>query len=113
MPQEYLTTPAFEDLSLPFRSCEADAAALVGRLDNAFHPATDHHSRIPILCKEFCVKSLSEKGALIALAMVTERRRRATSRSGAPGTECTVNVVPIECTVTVIADPQIRRLILR
>ncbi len=55
MPQEYLTTPAFEDLSLPFRPCEADAAALVGRLDNAFHPATDHHSRIPIICKAIAV----------------------------------------------------------
>jgi hypothetical protein len=39
MPQECLTTPAFEDLSLPFRSCEADAAAFRRARDNAFHPA--------------------------------------------------------------------------
>jgi hypothetical protein len=36
MPQEYLTTPAFEDLSLPFRSCETNAAALLGRVTAPF-----------------------------------------------------------------------------
>ena len=34
--KEYLTTPAFEDESLPFCSCEADAAALVGRVTAPF-----------------------------------------------------------------------------
>jgi hypothetical protein len=44
----------------------------------AFHPATDHHTRIPIICKEISTKGFSQKTApaLIALAMVGERHRR-------------------------------------
>jgi hypothetical protein len=63
MPQEYLTTPAFEDLSLLFRSCEAGAAALVGRVDNAFHPATDRDSIVPTLCKSTAIIWLIGKSA--------------------------------------------------
>ena len=51
MPQEYLTTPAFEDLSLSFRSCEADAAAFRRARSGTFHPATDDPNAIPVPCK--------------------------------------------------------------
>ena len=80
MPQEYLTTPAFEDLSLPFRSCEADAAALVGRVDNAFHPATMIIiAMIPILCKAISLTMVNRK---------RYRRRLSCWRSGARPIAC-------------------------
>jgi hypothetical protein len=48
---EYLKTPAFEDLSLPFRSCEADAAAFHRARENAFHPPTAHNTSVLSFCK--------------------------------------------------------------
>ena len=44
------------DASLPFRTCEANAAAFVGRVDNAFHPATDHYPMVLNTCTEITVK---------------------------------------------------------
>ena len=78
MPQEYLTTPAFEDLSLSFRSCEANAAALVGRVKSAFHPARDQCSKIKITCKEISTNTVNRNKppTLIVLAV----RRSAPAR---------------------------------
>jgi hypothetical protein len=33
------------------RPCDADAAALVGRVESAFHPAKVHYSQVSVLCK--------------------------------------------------------------
>jgi hypothetical protein len=59
---EYLAIPAL-NTSLPFRPCEADAAALVGRLDNAFHPAMAHHSEIIFSVKQILKYGYSQKPA--------------------------------------------------
>ena len=55
--------PCLRDLSLRFSPCEADAAAFVGRVESAFHPATDERSVIQICCKGFSSKSFSEVAA--------------------------------------------------
>jgi hypothetical protein len=49
---EYLTTPAFEDLSLPFRSCEANAAALVGRWQRLSSSDVENITRTKGTCQE-------------------------------------------------------------
>ncbi len=72
--KEYLTTPAFEYLSLPFHPCEADAAALVGRVRNALHSATDLYSMVHIICKVSFVNTVNRK---------MWRRRLSRWRSGA------------------------------
>ena len=47
-----ISRPLPSKLIPSFRSCEANAAAFVGRVESAFHPATDHHySVISIICK--------------------------------------------------------------
>ena len=51
--KEYLTTPAFEDLSLPLHRCEADAAAFRRACsERAFHPAIDQYDVIPTICTQ-------------------------------------------------------------
>ena len=71
--------PCLQDLSLPFRSCEADAAAFRRARDNAFHPATDHHSRFRLYVKKLRVNMVNRK---------RRRRRLSRWRSG---------FVPIAC----------------
>ena len=48
---EYLTTPAFKNLSLPFCSCETSAAALVGARFRAPFIQRLEHYVISIMCK--------------------------------------------------------------
>ena len=67
--------PARVSQPLPYPFGFAHARRLrplsVGRLENACHPATDHHSEIPILCKENATKCFSERRRrrFIALAV--------------------------------------------
>ena len=64
---ERLTTPA---LSLGFAHARRMRPLSVGRLENAFHPATDHDSEFQF-CKENATKGFSERRRrrLIALAV--------------------------------------------
>ena len=55
-------------LMLPFRFAHAMRMRplSVGRVDNAFHPATGSHAMVWLFCKEFSLKSLSEMTAPFA-----------------------------------------------
>jgi hypothetical protein len=66
---------------------EADAAALVGRVESAFHPAIDQHiTRFRFYVKNFHQKFLRKASpALIRWLLVNERQRRAIPRFGAWG----------------------------
>ena len=77
-------------LMLPFRFAHAMRMRplSVGRLDSAFHPATDHYRNVQTFCKENATKSFSllhrsgpgTAPALIASAIWVKRQSRAPSR---------------------------------
>jgi hypothetical protein len=70
MPLRVSHDPCLQNLSLPFRSSEADGPLSVGRIEGAFHPTMAHYGDTSLFCKEFSAKTFLRRlaSALIALA---------------------------------------------